>query len=71
MPFEVSNILRRHALAGVLAPTAATLAHTDLIALPVDLYPYAALADRVWELRDNVTCYDASYAAFADLLAAP
>lgn len=71
MPFEVSNILRRHALAGVLDASDATLAHTDLVALPIDLYPYAALAERVWELRANVTAYDASYVALAELVAAP
>ncbi|HEU4424392.1 MAG TPA: type II toxin-antitoxin system VapC family toxin [Pilimelia sp.] len=68
MPFEVSNILRRHALTGALDPSAATLAHADLVALAVEFYPYAALADRVWRLRDNVTAYDASYVALAELL---
>lgn len=71
MPFEVSNILRRHALAGVLDPTAATLAHADLLALAVHFYPYAAVAERVWELRDNITAYDASYVGLAELLAVP
>lgn len=71
MPFEVSNILRRHALAGVLDASEATLAHTDLVALAVDLYPYAGLAERVWELRANLTAYDASHVALAELLAAP
>jgi predicted nucleic acid-binding protein len=71
MPFEVSNILRRHALAGVLDASAATLAHADLVALPVDLYPYAALAERAWELRANIAAYDASYVALAELAAAP
>jgi predicted nucleic acid-binding protein len=71
MPFEVSNILRRHALASVLDASDATLAHADLIALPVDLYPYTAFAERVWELRANITAYDASYVALAELVAAP
>jgi predicted nucleic acid-binding protein len=68
MPFEAGNILRRHVLAGLLDPTAATLAHGDLLALPVDLYPYAGLGDRAWPLRTNLTCYDASYVALAELL---
>jgi predicted nucleic acid-binding protein len=71
MPFEAGNILRRHALAGILDPVAATLAHTDLVALPVDLYPYVGLAERVWQLRANLTVYDASYIAVAELAAAP
>jgi hypothetical protein len=40
MPFEASNILRRQALAGTLDSSEATLAHTDLMALPIDLHPY-------------------------------
>jgi predicted nucleic acid-binding protein len=70
MPFEASNILRRHALAGILDPSAATLAHADLVALPVALYPYLGLADRAWAMRANITVYDASYVALAELLAA-
>jgi predicted nucleic acid-binding protein len=71
MPFEAGNILRRHALAGLLDPSAATLAHADLVALPADLYPYVGLADRVWELRANLTVYDASYVALAELTMVP
>jgi predicted nucleic acid-binding protein len=69
--FEAGNILRRQARAGILDASAATLAHTDLVALPIDLYPYEALADRAWELRANVTIHDAAYVALAELLAAP
>jgi predicted nucleic acid-binding protein len=36
--------------------------------LPVELWPYAPLAERVWELRENITSYDASYVALAELL---
>jgi predicted nucleic acid-binding protein len=71
MPFEAGNILRRHALAGILDPSAAILAHTDLVALPIDLYPHIGLAERVWELRANFTVYDASYVALAELSTAP
>lgn len=71
MPFEAGNILRRHALAGILDPSAATLAHTDLVALPVDLYPYVGLAERAWELRANLTMYDAAYIALAELTTTP
>jgi predicted nucleic acid-binding protein len=70
MPFEVTNILRRHAAAGLLDATSGTVAHADLIALAVDLYPYSALAHRVWELRDNLTAYDGSHVALAELLTA-
>jgi predicted nucleic acid-binding protein len=71
MPFEAGNILRRHVLAGILDATAATLAHTDLTALPLDLCPYSTLASRSWALRDNLTIYDAAYVALAELLRVP
>ena len=38
-------------------------------ALPVQLWPYLPLAERAWALRENVTAYDASYVALAELLA--
>ncbi|HZV52082.1 MAG TPA: type II toxin-antitoxin system VapC family toxin [Candidatus Dormibacteraeota bacterium] len=71
MPYEAANILRRQELAGVLDPTAASLAHRDLTALPLQLCPYAPLAARAWELRRALTTYEASYVALAELLGAP
>jgi predicted nucleic acid-binding protein len=71
MPVEAANILRRAARAGDLSADAAALAHEDLIALPVDLFPYEPHAHRVWELRDNLTAYDAWYVALAEDLDAP
>jgi predicted nucleic acid-binding protein len=55
----------------VAALDAASLAHNDLLDLRVDLFGYEAFAQRVWELRENVTCYDAWYVALAEALAAP
>jgi predicted nucleic acid-binding protein len=71
LPFEVANVLRRHQLAGKIDRSIATLAHADLVALPLKLWPYSVLADRIWELRDQVTAYDASYVALAELVGCP
>lgn len=68
MPSEVANILRRSVLTGELSRDAATLAHLELGALPVDLFAYAPVADRVWDLSANLTAYDAWYVALAELL---
>lgn len=68
MPAEVANILRRAALSGDISPDSAALAHADLLDLPVELFPYEPFADRVWELRDNVTAYDGWYVALAEAL---
>ena len=71
MPAEVTNILRRAVLAGEVSDRHATGAHRDLGDLRVALFPYEAVATRVWELRGNVTAYDAWYVALAELLGAP
>jgi predicted nucleic acid-binding protein len=71
MPIEVANILRRATLAGDITHDVASLAHADLLDLRVELWPYALLAERCWELRDNVTIYDGSYVALAERLDAP
>lgn len=68
MPVEVANILRRAASSGDLSTDSAALAHADLLALRVELFPYGAFAPRVWELRENLTAYDAWYVAIAEAL---
>lgn len=71
LPYEVANILRRHAATGLLDQGSATLAHLDLLDLPLDLAPYDALGAEAWRLRHNLTCYDASYVALAAAIEAP
>jgi predicted nucleic acid-binding protein len=39
--------------------------------LAVELWPYEALAARVWELRQNLTSYDGAYVAFAEAIDVP
>ena len=68
MPVEVANILRRAVLSGDITPEVASMAHADLLSLRVDLFPYAPFAARVWELRSNLTAYDAWYVALAEAL---
>jgi predicted nucleic acid-binding protein len=71
LPVEVSNILRRAAIKGDISDDNASLAHDDLLALRIDLFPFEPFAERVWELRFSVTAYDAWYVALAETLAAP
>jgi predicted nucleic acid-binding protein len=68
MPVEAANILRRAAAMGDISADVAAMAHADLLDLRVELFPYAPFAARVWELRDNVTSYDAWYVALAEYL---
>lgn len=68
---EAANILRRSVLVGAVSAEQAALAHADLLDLRVELFPYAPFSARIWDLRDNVTCYDAWYVALAEALGAP
>ena len=68
---EATNILRRLERAGKLERLEAATAASDLIDLPIELLPFAPFADRVWELRANITSYDALYVAIAECLDAP
>jgi len=71
MPVEVASILRRAAAAGEISADVVAMAHTDLLDMRVELFPYGPFAPRVWELRDNLTCYDAWYVALAEFLGSP
>lgn len=71
MPVEVANVLRRAVLTGDIAVDVGSLAHADLLDLPVSMFAYEPLAERVWDLRNTVTAYDAWYVALAELLEAP
>ena len=44
---------------------------TDLAGFPIHRYPHDVLLPRIWELRHNVTAYDAAYLALAEALPAP
>ncbi len=68
---ESTNILRRQQLGGEIESLEASAARVDLTRLQVELFPFAPFAERVWELRDNVTSYDAWYVAVAEGLEAP
>ncbi|MCY3506071.1 MAG: type II toxin-antitoxin system VapC family toxin [Chloroflexi bacterium] len=68
---EGSNILRRLEHRGDLSRTDATDAHRSLMRNRVSLLPFPPFADRVWELRENLTSYDAWYVAIAEALDCP
>ncbi|MGI8729074.1 MAG: type II toxin-antitoxin system VapC family toxin, partial [Solirubrobacteraceae bacterium] len=42
-------------------------AHADLLDLTIELWPYEVLASRAWQLRRNLSVYDASYVALAEI----
>lgn len=67
---EVVSVLRRADRAGRLDGRRSGLVVTDLAALPLRRVPHLPLLSRIWELRDNLTAYDAAYVALAEALAA-
>lgn len=68
--FEAANIIRRHELARHASRDQAAQAHDDLLDLAIELWPHELLAPRAWELRANLSIYDASYVALAELTGA-
>lgn len=63
---EATNVLRRLERAARLTPSEAAAASRDVLALDVLLVPFEPFADRVWDLRATVSCYDAWYVAVAE-----
>ena len=65
---EVLSVLRGLVRSGQVLPRRASLAIDDLQAMPIERVPHRRLLERCWELRDNITPYDAAYVALAEAL---
>jgi predicted nucleic acid-binding protein len=65
---EVTSVLRRQLRAGALNIRRAGQALDDLAVLPAQRAPHRPLLPRCWELRDNLTIYDAAYVALAEAM---
>ena len=65
---EVAQALRRYTKDGDLDPATAALLLDDLRALDLQRHAHEPLLDRVWELRRNLSAYDAVYVALAEVL---
>jgi predicted nucleic acid-binding protein len=70
LDLEVASVLRGQARAGALDSRRAGLALDDLAALPLERAPHLPLLRRCWELRENLSVYDAAYVALAEALEA-
>jgi len=68
---EATNILRRLERSRRLTGLEATAAQKDLCTLELSLVPFEPFAERVWQLRRNVSSYDAWYVAVAEALDLP
>lgn len=68
---EVAHALRQMVAHGTLGADRAADARYDLARLPARRYAHTLFLERVWELRDTVSIYDAMYVALAEALEAP
>ena len=68
---EFAQVLRRLVREGTLARKRAEEAMEDLIAVRVTRYAPVLLLNRIWQLRQNLSAYDAAYVALAEELEAP
>ena len=68
---EVAQVLRRYVLSGQVPEHWARMALDIATAFPMTRYLHEPLIKRVWDLKDNVTAYDAAYVALAEALRAP
>ncbi len=68
---EVLSVLRRQLSVGALDARRARLALDDLFDMPMQRASHRPLLGRCWELRENLTPYDAAYVALAEALGAP
>lgn len=68
---ECLQVLRRSERRGDIDADLAIALVQDLLALDIELYDHVLLADRIWELRNNLTAYDATYVALSELLEVP
>ena len=68
---EVAQVMRRYADLGTISGPRGRAALQDLADLDLARYAHDALLPRVWQLRRNLTAYDAAYVALAEALGAP
>ena len=68
---EVAQVLRRYCLFEGLSAARGEAALQDLGALDIQRYAHDGMLARIWQLRPNMTAYDAAYVALAEALDAP
>lgn len=68
---EVASVLRRLVLQREFPPALVAASVRHLSELDINRVDHAPLLERCWELRDNLTTYDAAYVALAEVAGAP
>jgi len=68
---EIIHALRRLVASGNVTEQRAMSVRADYSQLTMTRYPHHPLADRMWELRHNLTAYDAAFVALSEALGVP
>lgn len=63
---EVAQVLRRYVLRGEVKAERGQQALEVMVEFPLTRYAHEPLLSRIWELRENLTAYDAAYVALAE-----
>jgi len=71
LDLEIGQVLRRLARESLVTAQRASEAIQDLLDLRIMRYPHFVLLGRIWQLRHNLSAYDAAYIALAEELEAP
>ena len=71
LDIEVAQVIRRYTAKREIDSMRGLAVLTDLADIPLRRYPHDFLLPRIWELRNNLTAYDAAYVALAEALDAP
>ena len=71
LDLEVANALRRCLARGEIDDRRGREALADLTNMSIERHGHQPLLERIWQLRDNLTAYDAAYLALAETLGAP
>lgn len=68
---EFVHALRAMVRRGTLTSARAEAAFIGFDALTITRYPHVGLRERMWQLRENLTAYDASFVALSEALDVP
>jgi predicted nucleic acid-binding protein len=68
---EVCQVLRRYLHNKDLTADRAAAVIEDFQSIRIFRYPHRIFLDRIWQLRSNMTAYDAAYVAVAETIGAP
>ena len=68
---EILHALRAMIARDQISAERAEGVRSDFAELALVRYPHVPFSDRVWELRHNLSAYDATFVALAEALSAP